>query len=314
MRYIEELHDGDRISGVYLCKSKVTAKTKMGKSYYSLVLQDKTGSIDGKIWDLGSGIDHFEALEYIQVDGDVTSFQSSLQLNIRRVRRAGEGEYDPADYLPVSPFGIKEMYEKLLHYIRSIQNDKLRMLAESFFVKDEAFIHRFQNHSAAKSIHHGFVGGLLQHTLRVAELCDYYCGTYTLLNRDLLLTGALCHDIGKVEELSPFPNNDYTDDGQLLGHIVIGYEMVKSHLREIPGFPAKTASELLHLILSHHGELEYGSPKKPALIEAVALHYADNTDAKLQTMTELLGAPGIGEEWLGYQRLLESNVRRTTPT
>lgn len=312
MKYIETLHEGDRISEIYLCKNKVSAKTKMGKSYYSLVLQDKTGTLDGKIWELGNAIHHFEAMDYIQVDGDVTSFQGSLQMNIRRVRVAQDGEYNAADYLPVSPFPVEDMYRKLMGFVRSIESDKLRELAESFF-GDDAFARRFKSHSAAKSVHHSFVGGLLQHTLRVTELCNYYCSAYPILNRDLLITGALCHDIGKLEELAPFPANDYTDEGQLLGHIVIGYEMVREHVRTIPGFPEQTATELGHLILSHHGELEYGSPKKPALIEAVALHFADNTDAKLETMCELLQSAGDGgEEWLGYQRLLETNVRKTT--
>ena len=313
MRYIEELREGEHVSGIYLCKNKVNAKTKVGKSYYSLSLQDRTGTLDGKVWDLSSGIDHFEAMDYIQVDGDVTSFQGALQLNIRRIRKAREGEYDPADYLPVSPYDGKEMYQRLLGFVSSVKNEKVRALLESFFVKDADFVRRFQAHSAAKSVHHSFVGGLLQHTLRVTELCDFYCRNYPMLNRDLLIAGALCHDIGKVEELAPFPANDYTDDGQLLGHIVIGYGMLRERVAQIPGFPAKTASELYHLILSHHGELEFGSPKKPALIEAVALHYADNTDAKLQTMSELIGSAAPGTEWLGFQRLLDSNVRRTTP-
>lgn len=313
MRYIEELREGEHVSGIYLCKNKVNAKTKVGKSYYSLSLQDRTGTLDGKVWDLNSGIDHFEAMDYIQVDGDVTSFQGALQLNIRRIRKAREGEYDPADYLPVSPYDGKEMYQRLLGFVSSVKNEKVRALLESFFVKDADFVRRFQAHSAAKSVHHSFVGGLLQHTLQVTELCDFYCRNYPMLNRDLLIAGALCHDIGKVEELAPFPANDYTDDGQLLGHIVIGYGMLRERVAQIPGFPAKTASELYHLILSHHGELEFGSPKKPALIEAVALHYADNTDAKLQTMSELIGSAAPGTEWLGFQRLLDSNVRRTTP-
>lgn len=313
MRYIEEMREGEHVSSIYLCKNKVNAKTKAGKNYYSLSLQDRTGTMDGKVWDLSSGIDHFEAMDYIQVDGDVTSFQGALQLNIRRIRKAREGEYEPEDYLPVSPYDGKAMYQRLLGFVSSVKNEKLRALLESFFVNDAAFAAKFKAHSAAKSVHHSFVGGLLQHTLRVTELCDFYCKNYPLLNRDLLITGALCHDIGKVEELAPFPQNDYTDDGQLLGHIVIGYGMLRERVAQIPGFPARTASELYHLILSHHGELEFGSPKKPALIEAVALHYADNTDAKLQTMSELLGGAVSSTDWLGYQRLLETNVRRTTP-
>ena len=314
MRYIESLWEGERVSAIFLCKNKVSAKTKAGRTYYSLTLQDKTGVLDAKVWDLSSGIEHFESMDYIQVDGDVTVYQGALQLNVRRVRKAREGEYDPEDYLPVSPYGIEDMYRQLLSYVESIGFPPLRRLAESFFVDDEEFVRKFKSHSAAKTVHHGFVGGLLQHTLRVTQLCDFYAKNYPALNRDLLITGALCHDIGKTEELAPFPRNDYTDDGQLLGHIVIGYGMLRDRVAQIPDFPAKTASELYHLILSHHGELEYGSPKKPALIEAVALHYADDTDAKLQTVSEILGAAGTREDWLGYQRLLESNLRKTTPT
>ncbi|MCD8054561.1 MAG: HD domain-containing protein [Lachnospiraceae bacterium] len=312
MRWIETMREGDRISDIYLCKNKVNARTKIGKSYYSLLLQDKTGTVDGKVWDLSSGIDHFEAMQYIHIDGDVTSFQGSLQLNIRRIRLAREGEYNPVDYLPTSPYDRKEMYQKLVKLVDSIQDESLHALAASFFVEDKAFIQEFVAHSAAKSVHHSFLGGLLQHTLRVTELCDFYCRQYPALNRDLLITGALCHDIGKLRELASFPQNDYTDDGQLLGHIVIGYQMVMERIATIPGFPPRKASELGHLILSHHGELEYGSPKKPALIEAIALHHADNTDAKLETMSELLSGALNDTDWLGYQRLLETNIRKTS--
>ena len=312
MRYIESLREGDHVSGIYLCKNKVDAKTKNAKTYYSLVLQDRTGTVDGKVWDLSSGIDHFEAMDYIHLDGDVVIYQGAPQLNIRRIRRAREGEYDPAEYLPVSPYDEKAMFDRILGYVSGIKHPALKKLAESFFVDDADFVKEFRKHSAAKSVHHSFVSGLLQHTLRVTELCDFYCRRYPMIQRDLLITGALLHDIGKLQELGPFPVNDYTDDGQLLGHILLGYGMVKEHIGRIAGFPKKTASELLHLILSHHGELEFGSPKKPALLEAVALHYADNTDAKLESMSEFLSGAANGD-WLGYQRLWESNVRRTTP-
>ena len=312
MKYIETLREGERLSEIYLCKTKQVAKTKMGKTYYSLMLQDKTGTVDGKIWELSGGIDHFEALNYIKIDGDVTSFQGALQINIRRVRVASEGEYDPADYLPVSSKDIGQMYKKLLDFVSSIKNDRLRTLAERFFVEDTEFIKSFQSHSAAKTVHHGFVGGLLEHTLSVTELCDFYCSHYPILKRDLLIAAALFHDIGKTRELSEFPENDYTDDGQLLGHIVIGTMMVEEKIRTVEGFPKKTASELKHCILAHHGEYEYGSPKKPALAEAVALNFADNTDAKMQTITELFDGNAGNHGWLGFNRLLDSNVRMTT--
>ncbi len=311
MQYIERLREGDRVGEIYLCKSKQSATAKNGKTYYSLVLQDKTGQINAKIWDLTNGIGHFEAMDYIRIDADVTSFMGALQLNVKRVRRADEGEYIPADYLPMSSKNIDAMYKELLTYVSSIKNDKLRALAADFFVNDVAFIKSFKNHSAAKSVHHGFVGGLLEHTLSVVKMCDYYCKNYPILNRDLLLCAAMFHDIGKVKELSLFPENDYTDEGQLLGHIVMGVEMIGVKIAGIPGFPAKTAAELKHCILAHHGEYEFGSPKKPAIAEAVALNFADNTDAKLQTMTELLSADTTGE-WLGFNRLFDSNIRKTT--
>lgn len=311
MKFIKDYKEGDRVFDIYLCKHKQSAVTKNGKPYETVTLQDKTGTVDAKIWDPHSaGIDDFDSLDYIEVYGDVTSFQGANQINIKRVRLCREGEYEPANYLPVSKKDITVMYKELLGYIGSMQSLWLKKLLESFFVKDEEFVKNFQKSSAAKSVHHGFVGGLLEHTLSVVKLCDYFCSCYPLLKRDLLLAAAMCHDIGKTRELSRFPQNDYTDDGQLLGHIVIGTEMVSEKIRTIPGFPPVLASELKHCILAHHGEYEYGSPKKPALMEALALNLADNADAKLETFTEILeGASDTG--WLGFNRLFESNLRMT---
>jgi len=249
-------------------------------------------------------------LDYVEVYGEVNSFQGALQVNVKRVRKCQEGEFNPADYLPVSSKNIELMYTELLEYISSVKNKYLRALLEEMLVKDEQLVTAFKKSSAAKSVHHGFVGGLLEHTLSVVKLCDYYCTAYPMLNRDLLLAAAMCHDIGKTRELSLFPANDYTDEGQFLGHIIIGTEMVGEVVRKIPDFPAMLASQLKHCILAHHGEYEYGSPKKPAIIEAVALNFADNTDAKMQTFTELLqGTKETG--WLGFNRLFDSNVRAT---
>ena len=313
MKYIETLREGEKLGDIYLCKSRQSALTKSGKSYENVILQDKTGTLDAKIWDPGSpGIGDFDALDYVYVVGDVTSFQGSLQLSIKRATRAEEGEYDPADYLPMSRKDIDEMYEELLKYMRKVKNPYLLKLAESFFVENEAFIRLFKKHSAAKSVHHGFVGGLLEHTLSVVKLCDFYADQYDFLNRDLLITAAMFHDIGKTKELSAFPANDYTDDGQLLGHIVIGVELVGLGIRRIPDFPKRLASELKHCIVAHHGELEYGSPKKPALAEAAALNFADNTDARMETFREILPGSATTDEWLGYNRFVDSNVRRTT--
>lgn len=317
MKYINQFKETDSIIGIYLCKQKNLAQTKNGKNYENVTLADKTGSIACKIWEPNSmGIGEFDVNDYVEVHGKVTVFNGALQMSIDRAIRASEGSYDPADYLPVSPKSIDDMYASLLKIIDSVNSPYFRLLLESFFVNDQEFIRAFKGHSAAKTIHHGFVGGLLQHTLSVANLCSYYCTQYPILNRDLLITAAICHDIGKIRELSDFPVNDYTDDGQLLGHIVMGVEMIDEKLRDIKGFPKKRASELKHCILAHHGEYEFGSPKKPAIIEAVALNFADNTDAKIQAMQELLesaqmSGTGTGSKWLGFNKIFDSNIRPT---
>lgn len=311
MRYINTLQEGETIRNVYLCKGKRSAETRNGKPYDNLLLQDKTGTLDGKVWDPNSnGIADYDEMDFIEVYGEVTSYNNNLQLNIRQIRKAQEGEYQPADYMPTTEKSTDSMYEELLGYINQIGNPYLRQLVEYYFVDDKAFISKFKAHSAAKSVHHGFAGGLLEHTLSVVKFCEYMVGAYPILNKDLLYAAAVCHDIGKTVELSPFPENDYTDDGQLLGHIVIGVEMVSDAVRTIPDFPETLASELKHCIVAHHGELEYGSPKKPALAEALALNFADCTDAKMQTLTEIF-KDKTGNDWLGYNRLFESNLRKT---
>lgn len=313
MKYINELREGNRMSGIYLCKHRQPAVTKNGKPYENVILQDRTGTIDAKIWEPNSqGIDEFEVFDYIDIVGDVNSFNGALQVSIKRVRKAGEGEYNPADYLPTSRYDIEEMYQTLLKYIHSVKNPYLLEMLENLFVKNQELAKNFRTSSAAKNVHHGFVGGLLEHTLSVTRFCDFMAKVYPILNRDLLISAAILHDIGKTRELSAFPQNDYTDDGQLLGHIMIGAEMVHDEAGKIAGFPADLENKLKHCILAHHGELEYGSPKKPALAEAMALNLADNADAKMETLTELFASSTeTGSDWLGYNRLFESNIRRT---
>lgn len=311
MKYIQEFHDGDRVSGIYLCKYKTSAMTKNGKPYENVILQDKTGTVDAKIWDVGSaGINEFDILDYVEINGDVTTFNGTLQVSIKRLRVAGEGEFDPGDYLPVSSRNIDEMYHELLGLINSIGNHYLKQLLEDFFVNDAEFISKFKKSGAAKSVHHCFVGGLLEHSLNVAQNCAFFAEHYPILNRDLLVTAGICHDIGKVIEFSPFPENDYTDEGNLLGHIVMGSEMISNKAGQIDGFPTGLLNELKHCILAHHGKLEFGSPKKPSLVEAVALYFADDIDAKMETFKEILQSTSE-TGWLGYNKLFENNLRAT---
>lgn len=313
MRYIQDLRENDFIKNeIYLCKSKQILTGKSGKTYASLILQDKTGTIDAKIWDFGGEIEQYDTMDFVHIDARVTSFQDALQLNISKIYRGREGEYYPEDYFPVTNKDVEVMYREIKGYIAAIKEPNLKALAEAFFVNNAEFVKKFRSHSAAKSVHHSFVGGLLEHTLGVVKLCEFYTTSYPILNKDLLITAALFHDVGKMDELSKFPENDYTDDGQLLGHIFIGANIVRNEIQKMNKFPAKLANELVHCILAHHGELEYGSPKKPATIEAMALHFADNTDAKLQTLTEMLSSIDQKSDWLGYQKLFESNIRRST--
>ena len=311
MQYINTLREGDDITETYLCKSKSSGVAKNGKTFYSLVLQDKTGTIDGKIWELSNAIEHFEAMDYVKLSAKVTSFNNKPQLNIRQTRRAEEGTYDIADYMPISKFDIDEMFKELLALIDSVKDESLRTLLRSFFVEDASFVKAFKMSSAAKSMHHAFVGGLLQHTLSVARIADFLAGFYPIMNRDLLVTAAICHDIGKVKELSEFPVNDYTDPGNLLGHIVIGAMMVKEKADGINGFDETLKNNLVHCILAHHGKLEYGSPEKPKIIEAVALSFADDTDAKLEGFSEALESEQAEGDWLPYNKMFESIIRKT---
>lgn len=311
MRYINTLVEGETIRNIYLCKGKRSAETRNGKPYDNLLLQDKTGTLDGKVWDPNSsGIADYNEMDFIEVYGEVISYNNNLQLNIKQIRKAYEDEYVAADYMPTSEKSTDGMYEELMGYVRKIDNTYLRQIVEYYFVNDTAFIKTFKGHSAAKTVHHGFAGGLLEHTLSVVKFCEYMAGAYPILNKDLLYAAAICHDIGKIKELSAFPENDYTDDGQLLGHIVIGVEMVSDAARSIPGCPPRLVSELKHCIVAHHGELEYGSPKKPAIAEALALNFADCTDAKMQTLTEIFKDKN-SNDWLGYNRMFESNLRKT---
>lgn len=311
MRYLAEIRENEQVVEHYLCINKQLLKTKAGKSYYSLKLQDKSGTIDAKVWDLNDGINHFDEGDYVKIDALAILFQGSIQLNIKRLRQSSGGEYDPKDYIPMSNRDIDEMYKELMVFIDSIKNTHLKQLVDSFFVDDKDFINKFKYHTAAKSMHHNFSGGLLEHTLSVLNLCSFYAKQYPIINRDLLYTAALFHDMGKLDELSSFPIVEYTDSGQLIGHILISIEWINNKIKEIDGFPENLANLVKHCVISHHGELEYGSPKKPQIIEAFALNFADNTDAKLQAVSDLLESTEVEEDWLGWQRMFDGNIRKT---
>lgn len=205
MYYLNDYREGQKLVGTYLCKSKQILKTKAGKTYYSLILQDKTGTADAKIWELGRGIEDFETMDYIYCEGLVTSFQGNIQMNISRVRRSEEGEYEPGGLsFRRRTKTSKKCNAKVVAYVNSVKNPYLSKLLKMFFVEDKEFVKEFCRHSAAKSVHHGFMGGLLEHTLSVTNMCEYFAGAYPLIHRDLLITAALFHDMGKIDEIAPF--------------------------------------------------------------------------------------------------------------
>lgn len=313
MRYIDTFKEGEKIKGVYLCKKRFTVTTKSGKEFDIVKLQDKTGIIDGKIWNTDNfSVDNFNAMDYVSLMGEIQSYNGALELNLSRATVANENSFDIEDYMLSSEYDIDEMYTQLLTIIDSVENIYLNKMLKSFFVEDKEFANKFKIHSAARSIHHGFRGGLLEHTLSVTKNADFFSKNYSFLNRDLLITGAIMHDIGKTKELSPMPENEYTEEGNLLGHLVMGSEMIAEKANSIDEFPYELKLQLQHLMLAHHGELEYGSPKKPALAEAFALNMADNVDATMETIKESLNKEPQNGNWMGYHKILDTNIRKTT--
>jgi 3'-5' exoribonuclease len=313
MRYIDTFKEGEKIKGIYLCKKRFTVTTKSGKEFDIVKLQDKTGLIDGKIWNTDNfSVDDFNAMDYVSLMGEVQSFNGALELNLSRATVANDNAYQIDDYMLSSEYDIDEMFTELLAFIDSVENTHLKQLLTSFFIEDKDFAEKFKIHSAARSIHHGFRGGLLEHTLSVAKNANFFSKNYTFLNRDLLMTGAIMHDIAKTKELSPMPENEYTEEGNLMGHLVMGSEMIGERANTIEGFPNELKLQLQHMILSHHGKLEYGSPKKPTLAEAFALNMADTVDATMETLKETLKKEPQNGNWMGYHKILDTNIRKTT--
>jgi len=309
VRLIKELREGERIIEHYLCKEKQSRETQKGKTYYSLKLRDKSGMIEAKVWELSTEIQAFDEGDMIKIDGYVLSYQNELQIKVTKLRRSNEGEYTPSDYVATTDKNIDEMYSQLVDIIKSIENVHLRTLLENILIKDEAKVALLKSHSAAKNMHHSYMGGLLEHTLAVTQISDFISVRYRYVNRDLTIAGAILHDIGKIYELSPPPQNEYTNEGQLLGHIVIGVELITEEVAKIEGFPTELATLLKHSIVSHHGEYEFGSPKLPSIPEAMILHYADNMDAKLKIFEEAFDVST--SVWTGYHRSMGRYLRKS---
>ena len=307
---ISALKPQENVTGLYLCKYKQILKNKSGKDYATVRLQDCTGMIEGKIWAFHSNIGDFDVDDVIQVTGEVILYQDNLQLNISTVQKAAEGTYNLKDFLPHTKKDVNVLETTLLSMIDAVENSYLKKLLEHIFCDETAIYERFINHSAAKTVHHAYLSGLLEHTVTVTKIGMHMADLYEGVQKDYVIAGCLLHDIGKLYELTPFPKNDYSDEGQLLGHIVIGTEIVHDKAKEIPGFPKEMEMLLKHIILAHHGEYEYASPKRPKCIEAMIVHLADYSDSKLKMLEEMLQNAPINEDYIGYNKILGRNIRQ----
>lgn len=307
--FVGDIRDNDKVESVFMVRGKNSAVAKNGKLYLSLKLGDKTGEIDARVWEKA---EHFSTLfekgDFVRVQSRASRYQNNLQLVVFDLARVSQEEVFVDDFLPKTEKNIEKMFSELVEISKAVKNRYLRELLNLFF-EEEEFTRRFKVAPAAKGLHHVYIGGLLEHSLSVGKLILDVVERYERINRDLLVTGGILHDIGKIYELSYDGSFDYTDDGRLLGHITIGVEMIWKKIACIPGFPETLASLLKHLILSHHGHYEFGSPKRPKTVEALILYYVDDMDAKVRGVQEFIEKEkNNNSKWTGYHRLFERYI------
>lgn len=304
--YVKDIAERDWVEAPFLVRDKIVGMAKNGKSYMTLKLMDRTGEVEGRVWDRVDEISaQFAKDDFVRIAGKASVYMGKMQLVVQELGRLEEQAVDLSDFLPVSTRKLDEMFEQLQTIVASLVNPHLRKLMEAFLT-DRKFMAGYTRAPAAKTMHHAYLGGLLEHSLAVAVLADDLCQRYADLDRDLLVVGALLHDVGKVEELRYQRSFEYTDTGKLLGHIVIGVEMVDVRVRHLPGFPLELAVLLKHLLLSHHGQYEFGSPKRPKTMEAVILSFLDDLDSKINGVrTHIEKEPDSDSPWTQYHRLYD---------
>jgi 3'-5' exoribonuclease len=298
-------HENKVITSTFVVISKQIKPKKSGDPYLALTLGDRTGQIEAKMWDnVEDSLDAFEQEDFIKVKGLVNRYKSRFQLTIHKLRKLGESEIDFSDYLSKTTKDIGELWQTLVGFVASFQNEHLKALVEAF-MSDPEIAEAYRNAPAAKALHHAYLGGLLDHVVSLVRSCDLVSRNYPQINRDLLLTGAFLHDIGKIYELTYNRNFSYTTRGQLLGHMVIELEMLQAKLAQLRGFPEELKILVEHLIISHHGQYEFGSTKLPMFPEALMLHYLDDLDSKMEAMrAHFERAAGLDDAWTGYNSSL----------
>ncbi len=310
--YLKDIKQGDKIASSFLAAEKNMAFSQKGSPYLTVKLKDKTGETESKVWENAIELDKlFRKGDIIFVEGRAGSYKNSTQISISNIKKISWEEIDPADYLPAVKTDVKEMFNELLGYIEKVDNPYLKALLNAFFQEEETSS-LFQKAPAAKGFHHIYLGGLLEHTLSVVRLLEKVADHYSILSKDMLIAGGILHDIGKIYEFSYNNIIDYTDEGRLIGHIVMGVEMINKKMAAIDDFPSHLALELRHIILSHHGEFEFGSPKRPKTLEALVVHYIDDLDAKFNAFhTFIADSANKDSDWTGYNRFLERFLYKT---
>ena len=313
--FIEDIKENDKFESVFLVKEKNLAMSKNGKPYLNLKLGDRSGEIEARVWDNAEYFSTlFEKDDFINVTSRVSKYQNNLQLVLFGIEKCHEKEVFIDDFLPKTDKNIERMFGELVETSKAVKNIYLRKLLNVFF-DDEGFIRLFKIAPAAKGLHHVYIGGLLEHSLSVGKLILHTAKNYKGINTDLLLTGGILHDIGKVYELSYDRSFDYTDKGRLLGHITIGVEMIENKISEVSNFPEDLAMLLKHLILSHHGHYEFGSPKRPKTIEAIILYYLDDMDSKVNGFQQFIAKEkDKRSKCTGYHKLFERYIYKDTYT
>ncbi len=303
---VSDIEPGKVVTGTFLVQSKEVRQKKTGEPYLSLTLGDRTGEFDAKMWDNVSEVmDTFDRDDFVRAKGVLQLYNNRPQFTLHKLQRVDESTVDPADFFPASDRDPCEMLAELRGIVASMKNPHLRALLE-LFLNDEEIVRRYIKAPAAKFIHHAYLGGLIEHVLSVCGLCRLAAAHYPSVDLDLLITGAILHDAGKIYELTYDRSFGYSSDGQLLGHILLGVRMVEEKLTQLPDFPPRLRTLVEHLILSHHGALEFGSPKLPLFPEALVLHYLDDLDAKMECMRALVNKDRLTEgDFTSYSSSLE---------
>lgn len=308
--FIKDLRAGDLVDDIFVLSEKAMAQKRDGNNFLNIILSDKTGHLKGVIWDR---VDEISAAttsgDFVQANGSVSEYKGVLQFVVKNMTAIPADSTNPSDFLPATRRDIDKMFLRLLKIVASMEAGHIKKLFEAFF-NDMDFVRKFKTAPAAKKMHHAYIGGLLEHTLSMALLADRIAGHYSGVDRDLLLAGAILHDIGKIREFNYKYSIDYSDEGRLLSHIVIGVMMLDEKLEAVEDFPPEQAVLLRHMIISHHGTREFGSPEPPKTIEAVLLNYIDEIDAKVNGIRDFMATEDPNESWTSYHRLLGRHFYR----